>query len=272
MILISALTVPLAVIFSISSAFGQDSCNDYFWSPRTTTGFDYSAGKFGDTRITEIAFVPFSVQTARGPFTFKVASGWLSVAGPALILDGAGEGAGASGVSRHASGFSDTSFSAMYSFQQLYDRGVYLDLTSRLKLPSASFKKGLGTGKVDGAVQADLAVAVGGLMPFVTLGYKISGVRNELKLRNVVFGSLGVQYAWDDKVATGLVFDYRQSSLKTSADPQEGSLYLSYRFTDAWSFNAYGVVGFSRNSPDAGGGLTFTYRFAPSESPLPVFK
>jgi hypothetical protein len=268
----SVFFVSLAVVLSTSTVRAQDSFNDYFWSPRTTTGFDYSAGKFGDTRTTEIAFVPFSVQTARGPFTFKVASGWLSVAGPALILDGAGEAANTALVSRHASGASDTALSAMYSVQQLYDRGVYIDLTSRLKLPTASFKKGLGTGKVDGAVQIDMAVLAGDLMPFVTLGYKINGMRDTLKLRNVVFGSLGVQYAWDDKVATGLVFDYRQSSLKTSADPQEGSLYLSYRFTDAWSFNAYGVVGFSRNSPDAGGGLTFTYRFAPSESPFPVFK
>jgi hypothetical protein len=254
------------------AAAAQDSFNDHFWSPRMTTGFDYSAGNFGDTRTTEIAFVPLSVQTARGPFTFKIASGWLSVAGPALILDGAGEAAGVPRASRNASGFSDTSLSAMYSFQQFYDRGVYVDLTARLKLPSASFNKGLGTGKVDGVTQIDLAFAIENVMPFATLGYKINGVRDTLKLRNVVLGSLGVQYAWDDKVATGLVFDYRQSSLRTSADPQEGSLYLSYRFTEAWSFNAYGVVGFSRNSPDAGGGLMFTYRFAPSESPFPFIR
>jgi hypothetical protein len=259
-------------VLATGSVSAQDSFNDFFWSPRILTGFDYSAGKFGEAETTEIAFVPLSIQTARGPFTFKLAGGWLSVAGPALILDGAGVAAAKPGVSRHASGFSDATFSAMYSIQQLYDRGVYVDLSARLKLPSASFKKGLGTGKVDGAGQLDLAVALGNFMPFATAGYKVNGVRETLKVRNVAYGTLGLQYAWDERVATGLTYDYRQSALRTSSDPEEASLYLSYRVSDAWSFNAYGVVGLSRNSPDAGGGITFIYRFAPSESPFPVLK
>ena len=254
------------------AAHAQDSFGDFFWSPRMSSGFDYSAGKFGETEITEVAFVPVTVQTARGPFTFKVSSGWLSVAGPALILDGAGSAAATAGISRNVSGFADTSISAAYSIEQLYDRGVYIDLTARAKLPTASFKKGLGTGKLDGAAQADVAVAVGSFMPFATLGYKVNGVPASLKLRNVVFGSVGLQYAWDDRVATGVVFDYRQSARRISVDPQEGTMYLSYRFTDAWSFNLYGLKGFSTNSPKAGGGITFTYRFSPSMMPFPISK
>ncbi len=254
------------------AARAQDSFGDFFWSSRMTSGFDYSAGKFGEAEITEIAFVPVTLQTARGPFTFKVSSGWLSVVGPALILDGAGVAAAKPGISRNVSGFSDTTVSAAYSIERLYDRGIYIDLTARAKLPTASFTKGLGTGKLDGAVQADGAAAVGAVMPFATLGYKVNGVPNSLKLRNVFFGSLGVQYAWDDRVATGVVFDYRQSARRTSVDPQEGTAYLSYRFTDAWSFNLYAVKGFSSNSPQAGGGITFTYRFSPSLMPFPISK
>lgn len=264
-----AFSLGFGVVLAAGPALGQDSFNDFFWSPRVSTGFDYSAGKFGEAQTTEIAFVPLSIQTARGPFTFKLAGGWLSVAGPALILDGAGVSAAKPGVSRHASGVSDTTLSAMYSIESLYDRGVYIDFSTRVKLPSASFKKGLGTGKLDGAVQLDAAAALGDVMPFLTLGYKVNGARETLKTRNVAYGTLGVQYAWDERVATGLTYDYRQSSLRTSADPEEASLYLSYRVSDAWSFNAYGVVGLSRNSPDAGAGVTFTYRFAPSETFLP---
>lgn len=264
------LTLVVALFAPFVPAQAQDSFGDFFWSPRFSSGFDYSAGKFGDTETTEVAFVPLNVQTARGPYTFKLSSGWLSVAGPALILDGGGVATGTPGVSRKVSGVADTSISAAYSLEQFYDRGLYIDLTARVKLPSASLSKGLGTGKVDGTVLADVAVAVGGVMPFVTFGYKVNGVSPTLKLRNVLFGSVGLQYAWDDRVATGLVFDYRQSSRRLSADPQEGTMYLSYRFTDAWSFNLYGLKGFSRNSPKAGGGITFTYRFSPSLMPFPM--
>jgi hypothetical protein len=261
-----------AASVATAPATAQDAFNDFFWSPRATAGFDYSAGTFGDVRTTEIAYLPVVLQTARGAWTFKLSGGWLSVVGPALILDGAGESAGTPGISRKASGVADTSLAVMYSVERLYDRGVYLDLTLRAKLPSASFAKGLGTGKADAAAQVDLAVAAGELMPFATVGYKVNGVPQTLKLRNVAFGSLGVQYAWDERVATGLVFDYRQSSRRTASDPQEGTLYLSYRFTEAWSFNLYGVKGFSENSPSAGGGLTFTYRFTPRETPLPFLR
>lgn len=250
----------------------QDSFNDFFWSPRITTGFDYSAGRFGDTRVTEIVYIPLSAQTARGPWTFKLSTGHYSVSGPALIIDGAAEAATTPGLNRKASGIADTTASIMYSFEQLYDRGIYFDLSVRTKAPTASFRKGLGTGRWDGAAQADIAVTLGNLMPFVTVGYKVNGVRQDLKLRNTGYGSIGLQYAWDDRVATGIAYDYRQASRRTSKSPREGSVYLSHRFTDAWSYNLYGSVGFSNNSPSAGGGLTFTYRFAPSEWPLPFGK
>jgi hypothetical protein len=249
-------------------AAAQDAFGDYFWSYRWSSGFDYSAGTFGDTRTTEIAYVPLTAQASRGPWTFKANGGWLSVAGPALILDGAGSGAAGQGVDRNVSGVADIGLSAMYSVEELYDRGVFLDLTARVKVPTASFRKGLGTGEGDLVLQGDLAVAVDDFMPFATLGYKFTGVPPSLMLRDAAFASLGLQYAWDERVATGVVFDYRQSTLRGAGNPQEGTLYLSHHFSDEWSFNLYGVVGFSRNSPSAGGGLMFTYR--PRYGAVPV--
>lgn len=259
----SPLLLPLAGFAVAGPAQAQESFNDYFWARRVTTGLDYTAGKYGETTTTEIAFVPVSAQAARGPWTFKVSGGWLSVSGPALILDGAATGGAAASPNRKDSGFADTSLSAMYSLERLYDKGVYIDLTARVKLPTASYGKGLGTGEGDLALQVDGAFAWDHVMPFVTLGYKFNGSPANLPLRDVWFGSLGVQYNWNEKVTTGVAFDYRQSSLKTSSDPQEGTVYLNVRFTEEWSFNLYGLTGFSQNSPGAGGGITFTYRLKP---------
>lgn len=255
--------LPCALGLTISgSAAAQQDFDDYFWSSRASSGFDYSAGKYGQTDTTKIAFIPLTLQTGRGPVTFKLSTGWLRVSGPALILDGAAtEGAGA--ANRKVSGVADTSISAMYSFEQFYDRGIYIDLTARAKFPSASFAKGLGTGEVDGAVQLDGAFAWGDIMPFGMIGYKVNGKPDTLALRNVVFGSVGLQYAWNERTATGIAYDWRRSSLATSANPREGMVYTSYKFTDAWSVNVYGVAGFSDNSPNAGGGITITYRFKP---------
>jgi len=259
----------LAATVAVPSASAQDSFEDYFWSSRATSGFDYSAGKYGQAQTTTIAFVPVTLQTARGPLTLKLSGGWLAVSGPALILDGAATGTTAPGVNRKVSGLADTSISATYSLTQFYDRGVYIDLTARGKFPTAKFSKGLGTGEVDGTLQLDGSFAWDGFMPFATVGYQVNGSPDTLPLRHVRFGSLGVQYSWTEKVASGVVFDYRESSVATSSDPQEGTAYVSYRFTDAWSLNAYVLAGFSSNSPKAGGGLTFTYRIRPGGSPVP---
>lgn len=250
---------------AVSSVSAQDSFEDYFWSSRVTAGFDYSTGKYGLTEATQIAFLPVIYQTARGPLTFKISGGGLRVTGPALILDGAAT-AGAAASSRDVTGLADTSLSAMYSFRELYDRGIYIDLTARAKIPTASFAKGLGTGEADAALQIDGAFAWGNVMPFATLGYKLNGSPETLPLRNVKFGSLGVQYTLNDRMATGVAYDYRQSALATSSDPQEAMAYISYRFTDAWSLNLYGVGGLSKNSPAAGMGMTFTYRVKPGAS------
>ncbi len=255
------------VVLCAGPTFAQDSFEDYFWSSRVTTGFDYSTGKYGLTEATQIAFLPVTLQTVRGPLTLKISGGGMRVTGPALILDGNAT-AGTAAVSRSVTGLADTSVSAMYSYRELYDRGIYIDLTARAKFPTASFAKGLGTGEVDGALQIDGAFAWGKVMPFATLGYKVNGSPDSLALRNVKFGSLGLQYALNERMSTGVSYDYRQSALATSSDPQEAMAYISYRFTDVWSLNLYGVGGMSKNSPAAGMGLTFTYRVKPGPAAI----
>jgi len=256
---------PCAFALISGPAMAQQDFDDYFWSSRVSSGFDYSAGRYGQTETTKIVFVPLAMQTTRGPITFKLSTGWLRVSGPALILDGAAT-EGAAQANRKVSGIADVSLSAMYSFEQFYDRGIYLDLTARAKFPAASFAKGLGTGEVDGALQLDGAFSWGKVMPFGTIGYKANGTPDTLALRNVAYGSLGLQYAWNDRTATGVAYDWRQSSLATSQNPREGMVYTSYKFTDAWSVNVYGVAGFSDNSPNAGGGITITYRIKPGSA------
>lgn len=228
---------------------------------RTNIGLDYTSGSYGADEKTEIVYIPWSVQAEDGPWTVRAVVPWLHVSGPALILDGADGGAVGTRATESASGLGDISLSLMYSLEQLYDQGLFIDFTGRFKLPTASLTKGLGTGKSDASFQVDVAQSLGQFIPFATLGYKWAGVPEGFKLRNTIYGSVGLQYSWSETVATGLSYDYRQSSIKESSDPQEGLAYLNVRFTDEWSVNFYGIMGFSENSPDAGGGVTFVYRF-----------
>jgi hypothetical protein len=259
--------VAAALVAPPFAARAQQSMQDFVWATRVSAALDYSSGKYGDTRPTDVVFAPVTVQAAKGPWTVKGSFAWMSVSGPALIIDGTAAGAAGSGADRSVNGPGDLNLSLMYSLEQLWDRGVYIDVTGRFKVPTASFAKGLGTGKIDVAGQLDLAISAGDFLPFAAVGYKVTGSPVGLPLRDVVSASAGVQYAWSERVATGLAYDFRQSALRSSANPQEGSAYLSVRLTERFSINLYGVVGLSRNSPDAGGGLVFTWR--PDFRPVP---
>jgi hypothetical protein len=72
---------------------------------------------------------------------------------------------------------------------------------------------------------------------------------------------MGLQYTASDTVVTGVFFDYRQASIRRAADPREGTAYVNVKLSPKWALNVYGIAGFSRNSPDGGGGATITYRW-----------
>lgn len=253
--------VAAGLCVSAGAARARDSFADAFWQFRASTGMDFSSGYYGAPKRTEILYVPVTLQAAKGPWTLKAVIPFVRVSGPALLLDGAAEGAAGVRAAGHAEGLGDMNLSATVALESLYTLGLYVDLTGRVKAPTASFAKGLGTGAWDGAFQVDVAKTLGDFMPFVSFGYRRTGQPTVFTLRDVAFGSAGLQYTWSERVTTGLSCDLREAAIKGAAAPQEGTAYFNYKFSDDWSANFYGVVGFSENSPSASGGVVVTFRW-----------
>jgi hypothetical protein len=241
----------MCAVVGAAPALAQDSFADAFWQFRVASGFDYSSGFYGATK-----------PTSKGPWSFKIATGWLSVTGPALLVD-AGSADATAGIRTGgtAVGVADVNLYGTYSFDSVFGQNLFVDVTARLKAPAASFKEGLGTGEWDGALQLDAFSVFGKFMPFATLGYKVMGSPNGFTFRNVVYGSIGAQYTWTDRITTGISYDVRQASLRTAKTPQEGNAYILLKLSEKWSMTIYGVAGFSMNSPSSGGGLSLTYRW-----------
>jgi hypothetical protein len=256
------ISVIVALVMSQApAASAQDTFADAFWRFRATTGFDFSSGTYGADKPTEVLYVPITLQATKGPWTLKADVAWLRVAGPALLLDGSAVGTVPVRTSGSASGPGDINLYARYSVEALYDNNLFVDITGRVKIPTASFAKGLGTGEWDQSVQLDIASVFGNVVPFAAIGYRFTGEPEGFALRDVVYGTLGVQYTWSPTFATGIFYDVRQSSIPTAAAPQEGTAYANFKLSDRLSLNVYGVLGFSKNSPDAGGGTFLTYQW-----------
>ena len=254
----------LGALFAVAASpayAAPDSFSDVFWQYRASTGFDYSSGNYGAAKPTEIWYVPVSFKASKGPWALKVTTGWLSVSGPALLVD-AGTADAALGLrtTGSASGVADLNFYVTYSVDSLATHNIFLDLTARLKAPTASFAKGLGTGEWDEAVQVDISSVFGDFMPFAYVGYKVAGRPQGFSLRNVVYGEVGAQYAWNEWLTTGVMYDVRQASIRTAETPQEATGYVALKISQKWSATIYAGAGFSTNSPSAGGGMTFTYK------------
>src|SRR5258708_5907659 len=126
-------------------------------------GVNYSTGKYGTSAETKIVSVPFNVRYDTDLWTFKLTVPYLSVTGPANVIPGVGSFDSSGRPRRRAfagttteSGLGDTVASATYNayYDSTSKRG--LDLTGRLKLPTAEADKGLGTGSTDESEQVDV--------------------------------------------------------------------------------------------------------------------
>jgi hypothetical protein len=233
---------------------------DWSWS----LGFDYSEGDYGNRVNTEILYIPFTARYDTGPWTYRFTLPYVSITGPGNVVPDIGPVGGRSAVSRRTteSGVGDFIASATHNLLPGGGEAPIVDLTGKVKLPTASESKGLGTGEMDFAAQVDvykpMAPQVTGLG---TLGYTILGDPPGVDLRNVFYGSLGAVYQIDSQTSAGGTLDFRQ---RTShfGDPQRELVgFISYRADANWRVQGYAVKGLSDGSPDWGIGAVVVRQY-----------
>lgn len=235
-----------------------------------TTGYDYSSGKFNLPASTNISYIPYSLKYSTGSWSFKANSGYITFAAPRNVIT-AIEGAPLvtdvtlSPTDRYRNprkdGFGDVYLSATYSIENPLNNDLYLDITGRVKIPTANENRGLGTGKVDYTVKADVAYLIGNLMPFATLGYRFIGKTHLYDLQNSFFASIGASYYLTYDTSIGMSYEYRESATPGFNSPKEIFAYTDVQISDHWGVNFYGVVGLNNVTTDYGLGTQIRYKF-----------
>lgn len=230
---------------------------------RISTGVDYSTGDYGDAVDTDIIYVPVTGKVIWGDFTARVTVPYLSIEGPGTVVGG-GEGPIVIGDRRTAvtkeEGLGDVVASLMYTVE-LANSGTYFDFIGKVKLPTASEAKGLGTGQTDFILQLDLTQTIGDLSLFGTVGYKFYGESVDFVLDDALFLSAGFGYRFSKTVSAGVFYDWRKAATRTSENGSEVLGYVNFKLTGNWSLQLYGGTGFSDGSPDANAGLQLSYSF-----------
>jgi len=246
----------LAAVGAIGAA-APAAAQDYL---QASVGADYSTGDYGDVVDTDMLALPVTLKYKGGDFFVSASTSYLRVKGPANVVPGDG-GVTPGGPSTPVStrkGLGDTILSAGYSFS-LTD-STYFDVLGKVKLPTASEDKFLGTGTTDYTVQGELLQVFGDVSAAVRGGRRFNGSNALFPLRDVWLAGAGVYYQ-TGPVTMGLDYDWRDASIATAADRSEATASLTYRLTPAVRLQGYGYTGFSDGSPDLGGGMQLLYRF-----------
>ena len=290
-VLYALINIACAAIWN--SAFAADNLT-------INVGAEYSSGKYGGAERTSIAGVPVSAKYTAGPLTLRMSVSWLSISGTGVIIpsgiggigsssSGSGSSGGSVGVfgcaadnrsgarkpedngpcattigagagaRRTEQGFGDVN--AAVTYNAITSKGLTMDITGKVKLPTASDTRGLGSGKTDYALQVEAEQAVGKGYINGGIGYKWLGDPTGISLRNVVYGSIGGGFKLSGDTTIGVAYDTASAARSGGPIPQELSFYVSQSMSKNIKLNGNIYKGLSNGSPDwgAGVGLGYTY-------------
>ena len=135
------------------------------------------------------------------------------------------------------------------------------EFTGKVKFPTASEKRSLGTGEFDGTIQVEASKTFAAFTPFLTAGYRFVGNPPGSNLQNVIFSSVGFDYRFNARLDAGLTYEWRQTASPSVGDSQELSPYLSWKLNSHISLTPYAVFGLTRAATDAEIGFGASYRF-----------
>ena len=129
------------------------------------TGLDYSSGKYGSVRATDILVALTDVTLKTGDFQFTAALPYITITGPAFLVVGAGGVPIVVNPGRTADkerkGLGDLNFSTTYSVPSELTGDFQVDLTGRIKLATGEQSQGLSSGETDFGFSVDVSRQIG---------------------------------------------------------------------------------------------------------------
>ena len=227
-----------------------------------STGFDFSTGEYGESDSTEVWYVPLNVKYEwRRRVVLRVTVPYLRVTSAGSIVTDGDIVAVAPGAGREThEGLGDVIFGLTYRVEPPRGPFPYLDLTTKVKIPTASQKEGLGTGEVDTTLQLDLVKSYGRLTPFATVAFRFVGDPPDGDLTDTLSTSVGVDWRFAKPFSAGIYYGWRQTASRSLGDAHELVPYVSWKLTEHVTIGPYVEVGLSTAAPDVGAGIQIGYK------------
>lgn len=227
-----------------------------------STGFDFSSGEYGESESTEVWYVPLNVKYEwQRRWIFRVTVPYIRVTSGGSIVTAGDVIAVAPGGERDTQeGLGDVVMGVTYRIDPPRPAFPYVDLTTKLKIPTASQSKGLGTGEVDTTLQIDVMKPFGRFTPFGTLAFRFVGDPPDADLTDTFSASLGFDWRFAKTLSGGVYYGWRQTASRSLGEAHEIVPFLSWKLADHFTIGPYAEVGLSTAAPDFGAGLMLGYK------------
>ncbi|MDP2832898.1 MAG: hypothetical protein Q8Q28_06320 [Pseudomonadota bacterium] len=225
-----------------------------------SAGLDYSTGRYGAELPTDIWYFPLTARYEAASWNLQLTLPYVQMTGPGNVL-GANDGlAGSAGAARRrsASGQGDAVAAVSRNLYGSVDGRLLLDITGRIKFGTADASQGLGTGKNDFSLQADLLTGNRNWTLFGSAGHRRMGDTADTNFRDPWFASLGAAHNLNGRTQLGAVYETRQRVITDGARLSEVMVFASYKLAATHTLQTYVVKGFADGSPDWGIGFTLS--------------
>lgn len=227
-----------------------------------TTSFDSLKGKFGQVQETEVQSITTGLLWLGKGIRLGVFVPYVSITGPGVLVGGTiTKGKGTPTNQTRGIGDMLTTLSIDLAGSPEAN-GFHLAGTALYKIPTGDEKQGLGTGKSDVALQADLSYRFSSKLGFsATLGRQNYGSTNTLKLNDGNYNSLGVNFALTEKAAITVSVNRRDPITTGSKPRRESNIQFSYAITQSSALQLGVSSGKSQASPDSAFSLGLIFQF-----------
>ena len=225
-----------------------------------SSGVEYQEGDFGTGQRVKTTAIRSGVAVRKGQVQLSASLPYVRVDAPGNVVAGGGGLLGLPiivdpdrpATRERREGLGDLKLGADYSVPS---RSVGLTFSGQVKVPTASAAKGLGTGKADYAVGAELSKTLKAVTPFAGIAYTITGDPEGYDLRNSLSARAGAAVQMSPRVRGHVSYGYAQSVSPLVPDEQQVTSGINADLSQRVGIGLYGSAGLSEGAPDMGVGI-----------------
>ena len=227
-------------------------------------GSYFSHGEYNTDAATDIFSVPFRIGYSRNDWNISAQIPYLYISGPASVIaisDGAEVIDTRAEGKRQRWGNGDLRLNAQKQLPLFFKSKARIQIGTSIKVPIASDKGDLGSGKFDYSLYSGSYLRSGRWVSNGRIGYQFMGDSSEIQYNNRWYASLGGAYLFNRAYSAGLSTYFKQAATQSSEPIRTVSTYINWRLPKGWRCNFSIGKGFSEASADLFGGIQVTKTF-----------